>query len=63
MRHNVKVIIGGAPVSSKFAEDIGADAYASSAPHGVEILRTWFVNSGCAQEIFHVRHSNSMEGR
>lgn len=43
LRDNVKVIIGGAPVSSKFAEDIGADAYASSAPQGVEKIKAWLV--------------------
>lgn len=41
LRGKVKVIIGGAPVSSKFAEDIGADAYASSAPQGVERVKAW----------------------
>jgi 5-methyltetrahydrofolate--homocysteine methyltransferase len=41
LRDRVKVIIGGAPVSKKFAEDIGADGYASSAPQGVEKIKTW----------------------
>jgi 5-methyltetrahydrofolate--homocysteine methyltransferase len=31
LRDNVKVIIGGAPVTRKYAEDIGADSYASDA--------------------------------
>jgi 5-methyltetrahydrofolate--homocysteine methyltransferase len=31
LRDTVKVIIGGAPVTRKFAEDIGADSYASDA--------------------------------
>ena len=39
LRDRVKVIIGGAPVSKKFAADIGADAYAATAPVGVEALR------------------------
>lgn len=30
-RDDVKIIIGGAPVTRKFAEDIGADSYASDA--------------------------------
>jgi 5-methyltetrahydrofolate--homocysteine methyltransferase len=42
LRNSVKVIIGGAPVSQKFAEDIHADAYAAHAPQGVEVLRGWF---------------------
>lgn len=41
LRSSVKVIIGGAPVSQKFAEDIHADAYAVSAPQGVEIVTGW----------------------
>jgi len=41
LRSRVKVIIGGAPVSKKFAEDIRADAYGATAPQGVEIVRAW----------------------
>lgn len=41
LRSSLKVIIGGAPVSQKFAEDIQADAYAANAPQGVEIVRSW----------------------
>jgi 5-methyltetrahydrofolate--homocysteine methyltransferase len=37
-RNDVKVIIGGAPVTRKFAEDIGADAYAPDA--GAAVLET-----------------------
>jgi 5-methyltetrahydrofolate--homocysteine methyltransferase len=39
LRDRVKVIIGGAPVSAKFAEEIGVDAYAASAPEAVEVVR------------------------
>ena len=42
LRDKVKVIIGGAPVSQRFARDIGADAYGATAPQGVEIVRGWF---------------------
>jgi methanogenic corrinoid protein MtbC1 len=42
----VKVIIGGAPVSQKFAEDIHADAYGANAPQGVEIVRAWEGDQG-----------------
>ena len=31
LRDGIKVIVGGAPVSQKFAEDIGADGYAPDA--------------------------------
>jgi len=37
-RDDVKVIIGGAPVTRKFAEDIGADSYAPDA--GAAVLET-----------------------
>jgi 5-methyltetrahydrofolate--homocysteine methyltransferase len=37
-RDHVKVIIGGAPVTRKFAEDIGADSYAPDA--GAAVLET-----------------------
>jgi 5-methyltetrahydrofolate--homocysteine methyltransferase len=45
LREAVKVIVGGAPVSQRFAEQIGADAYAPTAPQGVEIVQTWLVDS------------------
>jgi len=41
LRPGVKVIIGGAPLSKKFAEDIQADAYAALAPGGVDIIKSW----------------------
>jgi corrinoid protein of di/trimethylamine methyltransferase len=44
LREMVKVIIGGAPVSQRFAEQIGADAYAPTAPQGVEIVQAWLAS-------------------
>jgi 5-methyltetrahydrofolate--homocysteine methyltransferase len=41
LRKSVKLIIGGAPVSQKYAQDIHADAYASTAPEGVDIIKGW----------------------
>jgi methanogenic corrinoid protein MtbC1 len=41
LRGGVKVIISGAPVSKKFAEDIHADAYAANAPQGVDVVKGW----------------------
>ena len=38
-RNTVKIIVGGAPVTEKFAKDIGADGYASDAPSAVEKAR------------------------
>ena len=36
---NVSVIIGGAPVTQDFADEIGAHGYAEDAPGAVELLR------------------------
>jgi 5-methyltetrahydrofolate--homocysteine methyltransferase len=42
LRSGVKVIVGGAPLSKKFAEDIQADAYGANAPQALEIVKGWF---------------------
>lgn len=39
IRDKVRVLIGGAPTSDKFAEQIGADAYCRDAFHAVDVLR------------------------
>ncbi len=39
LRERTKVIIGGGPVSEKFAEQIGADAYAADAVEGVRKIK------------------------
>ncbi len=39
IRNTVKVIIGGAPITQKFAADIGADGYAPDAAAAVEKAR------------------------
>jgi 5-methyltetrahydrofolate--homocysteine methyltransferase len=44
LRQEVKIMIGGAPVTEAFAEEIGADAYAPDAATAAEIART-FVGS------------------
>lgn len=41
LRDNIKVIIGGAPVTKDFAEKIGADAAAEDAIDGVNICKQW----------------------
>jgi Predicted cobalamin binding protein len=38
MRNNVKVIIGGAPITQDFADQIGADGYAGDAAAAVELV-------------------------
>jgi len=37
LRERVKVMIGGAPVSERFAQSIGADSYAPNAPEAVNV--------------------------
>lgn len=39
LRHKVKVLIGGAPVTEKYAEDIGADSFAPDAGTAVDNAR------------------------
>jgi 5-methyltetrahydrofolate--homocysteine methyltransferase len=39
LRDQVKVLIGGAPVTSSFAKQIGADAYAPDAASAVDVAR------------------------
>lgn len=39
IRDRVKVIVGGAPVTEKYARDIGADGYGDDAATGAEIAR------------------------
>ena len=43
IRDNVKVILGGAPVSEDFAEEIGADGYAADGSTATDLVRK-FVN-------------------
>jgi corrinoid protein of di/trimethylamine methyltransferase len=39
LRDKVKIMVGGAPVTTKFAQKIGADAYAKDAGEAVEIAK------------------------
>jgi len=41
LRDQVKVMIGGAPVTGDFAEQIGADGSASSAPAAVDLAKSF----------------------
>jgi 5-methyltetrahydrofolate--homocysteine methyltransferase len=43
IRNRLKVIIGGAPVSAEFAQQIGADAYGRDAAEAVTIARRFIV--------------------
>ena len=40
LRDQVKIMIGGAPVTQKFADEIGADGYAPDAASAVDIAKT-----------------------
>jgi 5-methyltetrahydrofolate--homocysteine methyltransferase len=39
LRDKVKVIVGGAPVNQRFADEIGADAYAPDAGTAVDVVK------------------------
>ena len=39
LRDKVKIIVGGAPISEKFAESIGADGYATDAGSALDLLK------------------------
>ena len=41
IREQVKIIVGGAPISQTFVDDIGADAYAKDVIDGVKICKRW----------------------
>ena len=40
VRNRVKAVIGGAPVTEKYAKEIGADGYAPDAASAVEIVES-----------------------
>jgi len=40
LRNQVKTIVGGAPVTEKFARDIGADGYAPNAASAVDLVKS-----------------------
>ncbi|CAG1773156.1 partial trimethylamine corrinoid protein, partial [uncultured bacterium] len=40
LRKNVKVMVGGAPVTAKYANDIGADAFAPDASAAAHIAKS-----------------------
>ena len=41
MRDNVKILMGGAPVSNEYCKVVGADAWTQAAHEGVNICRNW----------------------
>ena len=43
LRDKVKVMVGGAPITQRFADEIGADVYAPDATKAAEICRGFFL--------------------
>lgn len=41
LREKVKVMVGGAPVTQKFADEIGADGYGHDAVSAVDLAKEW----------------------
>jgi 5-methyltetrahydrofolate--homocysteine methyltransferase len=39
LRESIKIMIGGAPVTQAYAQEIGADAYAPDAASAVDVAR------------------------
>jgi methylmalonyl-CoA mutase cobalamin-binding domain/chain len=39
LRSSLKILVGGRPISSKFAKEIGADGYGANAVEGVKVAR------------------------
>jgi 5-methyltetrahydrofolate--homocysteine methyltransferase len=48
LRDKVKIIIGGAPVTQAFADEIGADGYAPDAGMAVDLMRSLMGREGAA---------------
>jgi 5-methyltetrahydrofolate--homocysteine methyltransferase len=42
LRDKVKVMVGGAPVTQSFADEIGADAYTQDAASAAEVCRAFY---------------------
>ncbi|MBM4277474.1 MAG: cobalamin-binding protein [Deltaproteobacteria bacterium] len=40
LRNKIKIVVGGAPVTEKFAKEIGADGYAPDAASAVDVVRS-----------------------
>lgn len=47
LRDQVKILVGGAPVTQRFADDIGADGYGENAPMAVALARKCLGLAAC----------------
>jgi 5-methyltetrahydrofolate--homocysteine methyltransferase len=43
VREQVKVMVGGAPVTQGFADEVGADAYTADAASAAEVCRSFYL--------------------
>jgi 5-methyltetrahydrofolate--homocysteine methyltransferase len=46
LRASVKIIVGGAPLSANFADEIGADGYAPDASRAVTLAKSLLTPTG-----------------
>jgi len=53
-RAALRIIIGGAPVSSEYGEEIGADAVGSDAVEGVNVCKAWIDRRTCVRPERHI---------
>jgi corrinoid protein of di/trimethylamine methyltransferase len=51
LRSSVKIIVGGAPVTQRWAEEIGADGYAKDAISAVALVKNLLVHRSASLEI------------
>lgn len=40
LRRSIKIVVGGAPITRKFSEKIGADAYAQDAGSAAKLVKS-----------------------
>lgn len=50
LRNKIKVIVGGGPISSAYAQSIGADGYAENANSAVNVIKRLLENGNVIQE-------------
>jgi 5-methyltetrahydrofolate--homocysteine methyltransferase len=41
LRDRVRIMVGGAPVTQEYADEIGADGYAPDAVSAVDLAKVW----------------------
>ena len=49
LRDDVQIMVGGAPVTQEFADDMGADAYGDNAVEAVDVAKQ-LVDEGAATD-------------